>query len=165
MARHCPDCKTLLEAEDILGIQLDVCPKCAGIWFDDGELLKLKELGDAEMAEVDDAFVPADGETTRGDPKRLCPDCDLALQEFAYLYTSNVKLDSCEGCHGTWVEHGELRAMQAALATARDHAVNPAVAHQVLAIQDESAHADFLTRHRTIARALKVISLRRSAPF
>jgi hypothetical protein len=55
--------------------------------------------------------------------------------------------------------------MQAALAAARDHAVNPAVAHQVLAIQDESAHADFLTRHRTIARALKVISLRRSAPF
>jgi hypothetical protein len=33
----CPKCGADLKTEDYLGIQIDRCPECLGIWFDAGE--------------------------------------------------------------------------------------------------------------------------------
>lgn len=168
MARECPECGTDLLAEEILGITLDVCPQCAGIWFDDGELLKLKDLGEDAMSEVEDDVAPAEPEAPKkAVSKRLCPDCGTALDEFSYLYTSTVKLDSCGKCYGTWVQDGELQAMREALDMARLHPENKqlmrTLEHQLKAIANRSDLDDPVHRHHRIARFLRVFSLRR--PF
>lgn len=40
---HCPDCRSSqLLARKVHGVELDVCPHCQGVWFDQGELGKLQ---------------------------------------------------------------------------------------------------------------------------
>jgi uncharacterized protein len=47
----CPVCNTELRPTDRQGVEIDVCPKCRGVWLDRGELEKLIEReGSAAMA-------------------------------------------------------------------------------------------------------------------
>ncbi len=172
MARTCPDCGCDLKSEEILGISLDVCPTCAGIWFDDGELLKLKDLGEDALDEAEGVFQPEGSEESEGKPEatsapstRMCPCCGNAMDEFSYLYTSKVKLDSCPICLGTWVDEGELNAMREELARARQHPENKqlmrTLEHQLKVIAETSAHHDTVERHRRVARFLRVFNMRR----
>lgn len=39
----CPICKIELKLADRLGIEIDYCPQCRGVWLDRGELDKLIE--------------------------------------------------------------------------------------------------------------------------
>ena len=113
MPRTCPDCKTPLERKDFSGLVLDACPKCAGVFFDDGELADLRRRGDAAFTEVDDKIQPAETLDAHFTPKlRMCPGCGAAMNAFRYLYSSPVILDSCGACGGIWVDNGELKQMQ-----------------------------------------------------
>ena len=39
----CPDCRSQsLLARNVRGIELDICPGCHGVWFDQGELRKVQ---------------------------------------------------------------------------------------------------------------------------
>jgi uncharacterized protein len=40
---NCPVCRSELRALDRLGIEIDTCPQCRGVWLDRGELDKLLE--------------------------------------------------------------------------------------------------------------------------
>lgn len=169
MARSCPDCQTELHTEEVLGIALDVCPKCAGIWFDDGELLKLKELGDEAMGEAEDAAAPEGELTERTPSRRTCPECKAQLEEFSYLYSSKVKLDTCPLCFGTWVDDGELNAMRHALSHAElpeSPELRRGVEHQLRVAELEAEHQDFLARHRRIAQFFRTLNMtRRRLPW
>jgi Zn-finger nucleic acid-binding protein len=47
---NCPVCTTTqLTVTDRLGIEIDVCPKCRGVWLDRGELEKIVERSVDEM--------------------------------------------------------------------------------------------------------------------
>ena len=39
----CPACDELLVMSDRLGVEIDYCPKCRGVWLDRGELDKIIE--------------------------------------------------------------------------------------------------------------------------
>lgn len=39
-------CITELQVTNRLGVEIDVCPRCRGVWLDRGELDKLAGLGD-----------------------------------------------------------------------------------------------------------------------
>lgn len=47
---HCPRCQETLILSDRLGIEIDYCPKCRGIWLDRGELEKLIERSSLHIA-------------------------------------------------------------------------------------------------------------------
>ncbi len=40
---NCPVCSTELKIAERMGIEIDHCPKCRGIWLDRGELDKIIE--------------------------------------------------------------------------------------------------------------------------
>ena len=40
---QCPVCQETLRSSDRQGIEIDVCPRCRGVWLDRGELDKLLE--------------------------------------------------------------------------------------------------------------------------
>ena len=46
----CPVCPTSLVISDRQGIEIDYCPDCRGIWLDRGELDKLIERSNAQLA-------------------------------------------------------------------------------------------------------------------
>lgn len=169
MARQCPDCKIDLRTEEILGIDLDICPECAGIFFDDGEMVKLKEQGDDAFGEVDEQVQPEEPFEPSGEPiSRMCPACGEVMDEFKYLYTTHIKLDSCPKCFGTWVEHGELEAMQKALADAESQPMNESLMrtlnHQLVIAEEEVAHQRRLYRQRRMTQVLRLLTLRRAGP-
>jgi Zn-finger nucleic acid-binding protein len=37
----CPNCQTGMNEVQRSGVQIDICPKCRGVWLDGGELEKL----------------------------------------------------------------------------------------------------------------------------
>lgn len=47
----CPVCDTDLRVVDRAGVEIDICPRCKGVWLDRGELDKLIERADREMAQ------------------------------------------------------------------------------------------------------------------
>lgn len=44
----CPNCQQTLQMTDRLGIEIDYCPQCRGVWLDRGELDKILERAGAE---------------------------------------------------------------------------------------------------------------------
>ena len=94
-----------------LGISLDVCPTCAGIWFDTGELGRLVKHQDHVVESVEDQHRPPELANPPVLTQKLCPVCTEGMMEYRFQYTSDVVLDTCESCGGIWVEDGELKAI------------------------------------------------------
>ena len=76
--------------------QLDVCPKCGGAWFDNGEIAKVS--GDKEIERMIVEYA--------GGPSSLaCPHCG---REMVTRPVGDITLDVCAKCKGVWVDAGEL---------------------------------------------------------
>lgn len=62
---NCPVCSEKMKTIERLGVEVEICPGCKGIWLDSGELDKLLALDDSEDAQQDDAAteMPAEAPT------------------------------------------------------------------------------------------------------
>ena len=116
MARVCPDCELDLKHQTFRNVTVDVCPRCAGIFFDEGEVNKLRIDGNDAMGELEEMVRPSEDFIvdfrTMTEVSRRCPGCKTSMDKMRYLYSSPIMLDSCPNCCGVWVEDGELRRMQ-----------------------------------------------------
>jgi Zn-finger nucleic acid-binding protein len=112
MARMCPDCDLELELRDFNGVSLDVCTRCAGIFFDEGEVGAVHAQGEGAFSDLDEMARPAEPFTADGTHRlRVCPGCQHGMSPYRYLYASPIVLDACDKCGGLWIENGELRMM------------------------------------------------------
>jgi uncharacterized protein len=46
----CPVCRVDLVMSERLGVEIDYCPRCRGVWLDRGELDKILDRGAAELS-------------------------------------------------------------------------------------------------------------------
>jgi Zn-finger nucleic acid-binding protein len=166
--RSCPSCQIGLETTEETGVELDVCPKCAGVWFDDGELRRLSEPDRLALIRIDEKFVaPLEKSSTEG--VKPCPSCKTTMEEFRYLYDSPVVLDSCPTCFGIWVENGELKAMVAAHDAQENQAINESmartIAHQNAMAELEVEAAEREVRHSLFRKVMGFFSIRRPYTF
>jgi len=107
----CPACGQQLIKHNYCDIQLDYCPGCGGLWFDDGEM----ESTVASLIrndQVEDADIELHKAITKSrqidEPLRNCPKCRVELTKFNYAYDSNVILDRCPSCKGVWADGNEI---------------------------------------------------------
>ena len=104
----CPRDGTELAKVEILGLELDKCHKCDGLWFDRGELERIR---DAEVPEIEEVLEEkyGDPEVTEGEVEGYmrCPRCGGRLQRQHYTYVRPVRVDRCEKCLGLWLDKGE----------------------------------------------------------
>jgi Zn-finger nucleic acid-binding protein len=98
-----------------MGLNLDACPECAGIWFDDGELRQLVDQAPEALEALDARLVPELEVLTPTGSHRHCPRDNDVLATFKYAYDTPIKIDSCPTCSGVFVEDQELGAIHAAL--------------------------------------------------
>ncbi|RYG21103.1 hypothetical protein EON82_19380 [bacterium] len=115
MSRVCPEDLTVLEVRSMHGLSLDVCPECAGIFFDEGEIATLQTGGAAALSEVEDAATPASFQYVDSPVPKRCPGCQGPMHVYRYRYSSDIRLDGCERCGGVWVQDGELAKIAAHL--------------------------------------------------
>lgn len=104
----CPSCKKSLDRAIFYGIEVDYCPKCLGIFFEENELRLAKDEKDKNLNWLDIDLWKEKAKFKISPTQRLCPACRLLLYEINYG-DSNIKIDLCNVCHGIWLDRGEFR--------------------------------------------------------
>ena len=97
MTRSCPRCNIEMQLLNVRDIELDVCPKCMGIWFDTKELDKV--LGASSSFEEMAYLSKPLGENI---------DCPVCGEKMEYSTIENTTIDFCRKCEGVWLDAGEL---------------------------------------------------------
>jgi len=108
---RCPVCQTALRAVRGGDLEIDVCPRCGGSFFDRGELKetlnRLLTAGEVPEAPVELERRPVLVHRLQ-ERSRDCPRCATAMEKFNYCYDSNIILDRCSRCGGIWADRGEV---------------------------------------------------------
>jgi Zn-finger nucleic acid-binding protein len=113
----CPDCRIEMEAQKYYGVVVDVCPACAGVWLDEGELRALMQVDPLILLSIDDRALPDVQYNPEEVVQRRCPRCAVLLHPYRYLYESPVELDGCDAV--SWYLGGQRRAAQGVRGVAR----------------------------------------------
>jgi uncharacterized protein len=89
-------------------IELDYCLKCAGIWFDSGELDLLLSALRAQGAELthDELLETQDAKVSEA--HRKCPICGRKMDKVWIGKNPKVLIDRCPIGDGLWFDGGEL---------------------------------------------------------
>jgi len=106
----CPSCKKDLIKAVMAGVEIDYCPQCLGIWFDENELLWAKDRKDLDLRWLDIDLWQDKTRFEISKKTRQCPKCRLPMYEVAYG-DSGIKVDLCNICHGIWLDKGEFRGI------------------------------------------------------
>ena len=119
----CPICKKAKLLKSILyNIEVDYCPACFGLWFEQEELRWAKDEKDKDLKWLD-----IDLWKKRKDFKisygiRVCPSCRIPLYE-VYYGDSGIVIDICNLCHGIWLDRAEFKKITEWLKEKADYEV------------------------------------------
>ncbi len=113
--RTCIKCNSPQEPIVILGVEIDRCINCGGLWLDAGELKELvarrpapgsDEQLEAKIAQLSrvrptGGAAPSDVDVVN----RACPACrgKLIIATFG-----DASIEQCNACYGVFVDRGEL---------------------------------------------------------
>ena len=102
----CPACHTILVVVEREAIEVDWCPQCRGLWFDEGELELLGEKAGRAL-QTEDLGKRAGESIEKG--RRRCPRCPRRMERLLLQagVDSQVEIDRCVD-HGFWLDPGEL---------------------------------------------------------
>lgn len=110
---NCPRCQTNLEIQQIkdysTSIEVDLCPSCKGIWFDENELSQIDKIIEPTILEI--RHIP---DKTVQFESIHCPSCNNMprMQKAVHPRDKKVVIDHCPYCNGIWLDKGELEAIQ-----------------------------------------------------
>jgi len=106
----CPICKKELGKVILYGVEVDFCPNCLGLWFEEDELRFTKDTKDKELRWLD-IDLWKDGKKFKVYPGiRMCPACRLPLYE-VYYGDSRIIVDICNLCNGIWLDRREFKGI------------------------------------------------------
>jgi len=131
----CVKCTSILDKSMVGDVEVDLCPKCGGLWLDYGEVAKLAVLPDAEVKPLKALLQRAAGPPpVPTDTKIPCPACPGQLKE---VVLGNIHVDYCTKCKGLFLDKGEL---EGAIEAVRPKA--KAAASKVVAVVAQAAAED-----------------------
>jgi len=104
----CPICKIHLDQAVVSGVEVDYCPKCFGLWFEEEELRWAKDYKDRDLNWLDIDLWRDEEKFKISPARKLCPVDRMLLYEIDYG-DSGIKVDVCNVCHGIWLDRGEFR--------------------------------------------------------
>ena len=95
-------------------VEFDTCLSCGAIWFDEGELRKVKDEVDPNLNWMDFEIWRHHDKFHAHSVEKLCPNCGMNLAAIDYADT-NVVIDFCPACYGVWLDKGEFESIINAL--------------------------------------------------
>ena len=133
----CVKCTSILDKSMVGDVEVDLCPKCGGLWLDYGEVAKLAVLPENEVEPLKALLKGAAGPPpVPTDTKIPCPACPGQLKE---VVLGNIHVDYCTKCKGLFLDKGEL---EGAIAAVRPKARAAASASKVVAAVASAAAED-----------------------
>ncbi len=104
----CPNDNEKLEKVLFHNVEVDYCPDCLGIWFDQNELRWAKDNKDKQLNWLDIDLWRDKKSFEISRINKHCPVCRVGLIEINYD-DSKVKIDFCKMCQGVWLDRGEFK--------------------------------------------------------
>jgi len=105
---QCPICKKNLLSTILCNIEVDYCPTCLGLWFEEEELRWAKDEKDRNLGWLDVDLWRDKKKLKISYGMRLCPSCRVPLYE-VYYGDSKIIVDVCNLCHGVWLDRAEFK--------------------------------------------------------
>lgn len=103
-----------METQKIEDIEIDVCSHCGGVWFDQDELRKAKDHVEPDANWMDFEIWKHEDKFKFSQRPVKCPRCNVDMVIINYNDT-NVEIDYCPQCRGTWLDKGEFKNIIEAL--------------------------------------------------
>jgi uncharacterized protein len=107
----CPACAAPLEGYQAYGMKFEGCSACHGLWLAKGEIKGLRDKIDAEIGGnlrwLNDE-IEAIEKASAVKSNRHCPACKNKLLVTTRFGESEVMIDFCPTCHGTWLDYDEF---------------------------------------------------------
>ena len=104
---NCPKCPSsaMVEMKTSDHVTLDFCESCNGLWFDQDELADYLGLTRdlVDLAAVKPQAKPTD---------LSCPKCSTKLLEMPFSTHTDLLIDWCEACGGTFFDFREVAEAQ-----------------------------------------------------
>lgn len=104
----CPRCKINLAKTLFYNTEVDYCPRCLGMFFEEDELRLAKDAKDKNLVWLDIDLWKDQRKFKLNYGERLCPYCRIPLYE-VYYGTSMIIVDICNICKGIWLDRGEFK--------------------------------------------------------
>jgi uncharacterized protein len=105
---RCPVDKNDMIVVEHQKIELDHCLRCAGVWFDAGELDLLVSTIAASGGKMSQTDLLTPFEAKVGETRRKCPVCGRKMNKVWMGKEPKVLIDSCPLGEGFWFDGGEL---------------------------------------------------------
>jgi Zn-finger nucleic acid-binding protein len=160
--KTCPNCSQQhLRKTTIASIEVDECPKCKGLWFEDQELRLAKDHTDRDLVWMDfEIWKHPDRFQVEQRPLR-CPGCGSQLVGIQYGSTG-VTVNYCKACRGLWLDKGEFKRIVRALT---DELSSKSAAEYVRASLQEAEEMftgpeSFLSEWSDLRAVLRLLQLR-----
>jgi Zn-finger nucleic acid-binding protein len=106
-------CTSVLDRTRIDDVEVDLCPRCGGLWLDHGETERIARKMPADIDKLKRLLAARPGPPPI--PTELtahCPACTGGLRE---LPLGSIHVDYCTRCMGVFLDRGELEAAIAAI--------------------------------------------------
>ncbi len=112
------------ELERVLfnNVEVDYCPVCLGVWFEQDELRFAKDEKDNQLNWVDVDLWRDKGRFQISRGRKICPSCRMPLYEVNYD-DSKVKVNLCNLCKGIWLDRGEFKQIMVYLKRKVDYEI------------------------------------------
>ena len=104
-AMRCPKCRSDMEQLVIGGTQIDRCLVCFGLWFDRGEVEKLRTRKAAAALDIGD---PTKGREMNRVDRYRCPRCSGPMIRLVDPVQTHIWYEQCGSCHGSFFDAGEF---------------------------------------------------------
>ena len=111
----CPKCQIEMETKNVKGVSLDECSRCKGIWFDSGELDKIKEDVDPDVRWIHFDLWKKMGKFQVTFQPLPCPKEHRTNLRSLYFEAVDVKIQFCPTCAGIWLQAGDFNLIVQAL--------------------------------------------------
>ena len=116
----CLKCTSVLDKARIDEIEVDLCPRCGGLWLDHGEIERLARKQTGEIDRLRKLLAARKGPPpVPSEITNSCPSCTSNMREVKIA--GALTIDYCSRCKGVFLDRGEidmaLKAIQDAKAT------------------------------------------------
>ena len=104
-AMRCPKCRSDMEQVMIGDTEVDRCYSCHGLWFDAGELSKVRNKEAAAALDIGDIKT---GKEQNKIEQYRCPRCAGPMNRLVDPAQTHIWFEQCGSCRGTFFDAGEL---------------------------------------------------------
>ena len=104
----CVKCNSVLDRATFQGLEVDLCPKCGGLWLDRGEITRAAKLPEGELGRLRGLLTGKKGPPPL--PTENVAHCPACPGNLAEVLLGAVHVDYCNKCHGIFLDRGELQS-------------------------------------------------------